>query len=520
VAKKRILTDDDRAYLEECANCKVSYREKQALTDEQKKIARENIGVPEGGWMTEDEVQAAVEEALAQSKASGEFDGKDGKDGQDGYTPVKGKDYFDGEDGKDGYTPVKGVDYFDGKDGKNGEPYTLTEEDKQTIVDAVKEEIPEPVVRETDPSVYDFAKKELFDKADLQDPAGRNSFVTVDGVEYYRYHASSNNFVWENPSPKVGSVTITARLVSQYAPETVDTSRLIVHYSDGTTEQFWAMKAEPQTFVTNAAKTFVKLTGNYDMENWVLMDLSVMSMEASYFKGLPNALTFTGAVSGTFDGSKPMTVNIPEGGGGGSASGDYIPVPATASVGQTIKVSAVDESGKPTAWEAVDFPEGGGGAAEEWELLFDVEIAEEVKTIDTGFWAIPQKKILIILDTPAASANTTYTGVTVYTGDATWNRIIKFYAAPVPTTAANRSVICAETLGEGRVKVEQSVAPAYTGKGAIYWIQTQDCAVKSSIWNPIDGYGNAINDHITGVNVNTYGTFAVGAKIEVYGVRA
>lgn len=69
----------------------------------------------------------AVNEALAQAKASGEFDGKDGKDGadgQNGYTPVKGVDYFDGADGKDGqdgYTPKKGVDYFDGKDGKDGQ---------------------------------------------------------------------------------------------------------------------------------------------------------------------------------------------------------------------------------------------------------------------------------------------------------------------------------------------------------------------------------------------------------------
>lgn len=31
-----------------------------------------------------------------------------------------------------------------------------------------------------------------------------------------------------------------------------------------------------------------------------------------------------------------------------------------ATVGQTVKISAVDESGKPTAWEAVDFPSGGG----------------------------------------------------------------------------------------------------------------------------------------------------------------
>lgn len=34
-----------------------------------------------------------------------------------------------------------------------------------------------------------------------------------------------------------------------------------------------------------------------------------------------------------------------------------IPVPATATVGQTIRVSAVDETGKPTEWEAVDLPE-------------------------------------------------------------------------------------------------------------------------------------------------------------------
>ena len=40
--------------------------------------------------------------------------------------------------------------------------------------------------------------------------------------------------------------------------------------------------------------------------------------------------------------------------GGGTASGDYIPVPSTAEVGQTIVVKSVDENGKPTAWEAVD----------------------------------------------------------------------------------------------------------------------------------------------------------------------
>ena len=66
----------------------------------------------------------------------------------------------------------------------------------------------------------------------------------------------------------------------------------------------------------------------------------------------PNALTFTGAVTGRYDGSAPLEVEIPSGGGG-------ITVTNTAAVGQTIKVSAVDENGQPTEWEAVDIPSGG-----------------------------------------------------------------------------------------------------------------------------------------------------------------
>jgi hypothetical protein len=76
------------------------------------------------------------------------------------------------------------------------------------------------------------------------------------------------------------------------------------------------------------------------------------------------------------DFAKKLAQDVPEGGGSG---GDYIPVPATASVGQTIKVSAVDENGKPTAWEAADFPEGGGG----WKLLGDITLEEsEVAQVD------------------------------------------------------------------------------------------------------------------------------------------
>ena len=44
---------------------------------------------------------------------------------------------------------------------------------------------------------------------------------------------------------------------------------------------------------------------------------------------------------------------------------DVIPTPSSAEVGQTIAVKSVDENGKPTEWEAVDFPEN-GSAQSDW----------------------------------------------------------------------------------------------------------------------------------------------------------
>ena len=65
----------------------------------------------------------------------------------------------------------------------------------------------------------------------------------------------------------------------------------------------------------------------------------------------PNALTFTGAVNATYDGSTAVSVEIPSGGGADISLGL-----TSAAVGQTIKVKAIDESGKPTEWEAADMP--------------------------------------------------------------------------------------------------------------------------------------------------------------------
>lgn len=103
-----------------------------------------------------------------------------------------------------------------------------------------------------------------------------------------------------------------------------------------------------------------------------------------------------GDTTTSYDGSVEKTVEIPEGGGTdaslgitGAAAGEFpkvsavnengaptsweavegveatlgpvpLPAPATAAVGQIIKVKTVDESGKVTGTEAVDMPQGGG----------------------------------------------------------------------------------------------------------------------------------------------------------------
>lgn len=54
-------------------------------------------------------------------------------------------------------------------------------------------------------------------------------------------------------------------------------------------------------------------------------------------------------------------------GGGGSS----LPIVNTAAIGQTIRVSAVDEYGKPTEWEAVDALSGSDGWTEIGEITLD-----------------------------------------------------------------------------------------------------------------------------------------------------
>ena len=53
----------------------------------------------------------------------------------------------------------------------------------------------------------------------------------------------------------------------------------------------------------------------------------------------------------------------------------------SAAVGQTIKVKAIDESGKPTAWEAANMPSGESGEVKAWEEFMHFTVDNNETTV-------------------------------------------------------------------------------------------------------------------------------------------
>ena len=194
---------------------------------------------------------------------------------------------------------------------------------------------------------------------------------------------------------------------------------------------------------------------------------------------------------------------------------DVIPLPPTASVGQTIKVSAVDADGKPTAWEAAD-PE------EVWELLADVTLEEEVKNYEHSF-DVPQRKLKVIVDSLAASANTSHSGFTLWFNNeagSSYKPNAIFYPFPIPQTSVYTSVYNISTyyIGDEPCVDVDVMAQA----GAVYGTDGNASRIrKYNITNLKENYFNKIMvPEIVKFNQNTYGTFAAGTRYRIYGVRA
>ena len=122
-------------------------------------------------------------------------------------------------------------------------------------------------------------------------------------------------------------------------------------------------------------------------------------------------------------------------GGGGSS----LPIVNTATVGQTIRVYAVDETGNPTEWEAVEFPAGGG----EWELIIDTTFTEAAG-LDTG--EIPGKtKMMCVFAAPKGDE-----AVVLYTSAKAFGKSLGGFAM-VSATYGKIGFIFAEKLYENSI---------------------------------------------------------------------
>ena len=92
-----------------------------------------------------------------------------------------------------------------------------------------------------------------------------------------------------------------------------------------------------------------------------------------------------------------------------------------ATVGQIAKISAVDASGVPTGWVAVDMPAGGG--EDEWELINTISITEPVHaidiTIDSNGDAFSLKKIFIYSPLGLKADGNSQVSIELYSGAST-----------------------------------------------------------------------------------------------------
>lgn len=203
-------------------------------------------------------------------------------------------------------------------------------------------------------------------------------------------------------------------------------------------------------------------------------------------------------------------INIP--------SGTDISLGVTATVGQTIKVKAVDADGKPTAWEAVDMAAGG---TEVWEKVCQVTTNENVSFIYQPFGGY-YKKIRAIFwgETTVGCQVWVYPNTETRPGGADIAYIFN-----APYAAAGKYTIVGEF----------SSSPYPAPDGADNWYRGR-CAITRE-WKPQclhAGWGDNIFDNYVadtyakdisqGVKslfwTHTGGEIKAGAQMVVYGVKA
>ncbi len=196
-------------------------------------------------------------------------------------------------------------------------------------------------------------------------------------------------------------------------------------------------------------------------------------------------------------------------------AGTSLPAPASAAVGQIVKIKAIDAAGKITQTEAVDLPTG-----ETWELINEITLSEDAMAVvfdkDESGAAFALQKFAVVGTTKGSNASNT-TGGTICINAA--NSANDIYSIVPPT------------YNHGALKGDQirgwhAAAESIAEKGW-RWYLTEADNVGST--NKVTISASLRKAAITIPKVATYlalwsrtsgSAFAAGSKIELYGVRA
>lgn len=166
-----------------------------------------------------------------------------------------------------------------------------------------------------------------------------------------------------------------------------------------------------------------------------------------------------------------------------------------ATVGQIAKITAVDDTGKPTAWEAADMAGG-----DEWELINEIELTEDVSNITMSTDSSGKTFALSAVRALANGTCTDAKGTDLYVNGV---RVIR---AKILTSTATKGQISVEPMS-GEMLITAILA--FTG------VATSPASSTYS-WS-------TNNAAITEISLRTSSVGAVygsGTKIKLYGVRA
>ena len=133
-----------------------------------------------------------------------------------------------------------------------------------------------------------------------------------------------------------------------------------------------------------------------------------------------------------------------------------------ATVGQIAKISAVDENGKPTAWVPVDM--SGGGLLEEFELVFEDEITEDLgsykRDVDQDGKPFALSEAAVVILTRPFTDDTAESGRALgLSKDARWGRTVSDISGSLKKgNVARYDVVYAKVINGYQMRITRGVS--------------------------------------------------------------